>query len=342
MKLSKRARDGIWMLVYNDDAGKRKRISTGTRDRAEAERQSHLILAGQGPRAPGYTLGEALDSAWQRRWKNQKGARQLNYVVAQVKADLGKLQCRDLTYSVMETYVEQCEDAGLAAATINHRLGTVSVALDMAAKRNKIPAVPPMPRCKVQNRRLRYISKDEEALLLKHADPIMEALIKVLLDTGCRLSEITCSTPADVVDRNLRLIDTKNGKSRAVPLTVRAKVALAYLHVNPQWQAITRDVRRTAVRKDSAKDWCVKHFTRVRNAAGLPDVSLHILRHTCASRLVEAGVDLYRVKEWLGHSTITMTERYAHLSPDALSDVVSVLEQPTADVVPLRRNEWAS
>lgn len=340
MKLTKRARDGIWLLEYRDPEGNRKRVSTGTRDRNEAERQSHLIIAGQGPRAPGYTLADALDHAEARRWRNQKGYRQLAYVINVVRADLGKLQCRDITYSVLETYVEQCEAQGLKPATINHRIGVVSVALDMAAKRNRIPAVPPMPRLRMDNKRLRFLSKDEEARLLKAAaaDPIMEALIKVLLDTGCRLSEITGTKPADVVDRTVRLIDTKNGKSRAVPLTVRAKVALAYLHVNPLWQEVTRGVRDTSVRKASAKDWCVKRFTTIRDAAGLPDVSLHILRHTCASRLVEAGVDLYRVKEWLGHSTITMTERYAHLKPDALADVVGVLEQPTAEVVQLRKD----
>ena len=135
MKLTKRARDGIWMLSFNDPAsGDRRRISTGSRDRAEAERQSHLIVGGQGPRAPGYTLGEALEHAWRRRWRDQKGARQFAYVMATVQADLGKLQCRDITYAVLETYAEQCLDAGLKPATINHRLGAVSVSLDLAAK----------------------------------------------------------------------------------------------------------------------------------------------------------------------------------------------------------------
>ena len=52
----------------------------------------------------------------------------------------------------------------------------------------------------------------------------------------------------------------------------------------------------------------------------------HILRHTCASRLVQAGVNLQTVCEWLGHSSIDMTMRYAHLAPDHLQDALSVLE----------------
>jgi site-specific recombinase XerD len=47
-------------------------------------------------------------------------------------------------------------------------------------------------------------------------------------------------------------------------------------------------------------------------------VTFHSLRHTYASQLVQAGVDIYHVKELLGHSTITLTERYSHLSDSAL------------------------
>jgi site-specific recombinase XerD len=53
---------------------------------------------------------------------------------------------------------------------------------------------------------------------------------------------------------------------------------------------------------------------------------MHALRHTCASRLVNAGIDLYVVKEWLGHSSIQITERYAHLSPSKLVHAVEALE----------------
>ena len=54
---------------------------------------------------------------------------------------------------------------------------------------------------------------------------------------------------------------------------------------------------------------------------------MHALRHTCATRLVNRGIDLYVVKEFLGHSTIQVTERYAHLSPDKLAHAAEILDE---------------
>lgn len=72
-----------------------------------------------------------------------------------------------------------------------------------------------------------------------------------------------------------------------------------------------------------------KCWAWVRKQMGLEgdsDYVIHACRHTCASKLVNAGVDLYVVKEWLGHSTIKITERYAHLDPGKLVHAVEVLE----------------
>ncbi|HZV47251.1 MAG TPA: site-specific integrase, partial [Thermodesulfovibrionales bacterium] len=60
---------------------------------------------------------------------------------------------------------------------------------------------------------------------------------------------------------------------------------------------------------------------------GLEDVRFHDLRHTFATRLVQAGIDLYVVKELLGHKTITMTMRYAHHNPESLRHGVEVLDR---------------
>lgn len=70
---------------------------------------------------------------------------------------------------------------------------------------------------------------------------------------------------------------------------------------------------------------------KARRKAGLDDIRFQDLRHTFASHLVMAGVDLMTVKELLGHKSIKMTERYSHLSPNHKANAVKVLESLSTD-----------
>ena len=77
------------------------------------------------------------------------------------------------------------------------------------------------------------------------------------------------------------------------------------------------------------KDWLRNAWDRAREALGLSQDKqfvIHACRHTCASRLVQKGVNLRVVQEWLGHKTIQMTMRYSHLSPANLQEAAIVLE----------------
>ncbi len=78
-------------------------------------------------------------------------------------------------------------------------------------------------------------------------------------------------------------------------------------------------------RPQYSKDYYTKQFARILESAGVRNANLHTLRHTFASHLVMNGVDLRTVQELLGHSTITMTEQYSHLSPDHRTRAVSKL-----------------
>jgi len=69
-----------------------------------------------------------------------------------------------------------------------------------------------------------------------------------------------------------------------------------------------------------------KGFRSACAKAGLQDFRIHDLRHTCAAWLVSEGVPLSEVRDLLGHASITMTERYAHLAPDRVRSAVAKLE----------------
>ena len=112
---------------------------------------------------------------------------------------------------------------------------------------------------------------------------------------------------------------TKNGRSRSVPLTERAALAL---------QASDRTRRGPFTSIVQAKFRAA--WNEAKHEVGLgaePDVVPHILRHTCASRLVQGGIDIRRVQTWLGHQTLQMTMRYAHLASGDLDICVPILER---------------
>jgi len=70
-----------------------------------------------------------------------------------------------------------------------------------------------------------------------------------------------------------------------------------------------------------------KSWSSLLVKANIKDFRFHDLRHDFASRLVMAGVDLYRVRDLLGHGSIEMTERYSHLAPTALAEAVETLSR---------------
>ena len=76
------------------------------------------------------------------------------------------------------------------------------------------------------------------------------------------------------------------------------------------------------------KHECKWPLRRAQRKAGILEVGWHDLRHTFASHLVMRGVPMKAVQELLGHATMEMTMRYAHLSPDVRRDAVKVLDQP--------------
>jgi site-specific recombinase XerD len=133
----------------------------------------------------------------------------------------------------------------------------------------------------------------------------------------------------------LFLPQTKNGDSRDVPLNGTALAALEKLYAESKGDFVFPNA-------ESPRGWFLSAVER----AGLKDYTWHCNRHTFASRLVMAGVDLDTVGELLGHGTAQMTKRYAHSSVnhkqsavEPISQVQSATETATTDK---RRNRASS
>ena len=172
--------------------------------------------------------------------------------------------------------------------------------------------------------RTRFLSHDEYRRLLAAAGPHLRPIIETAVATGMRLEELLSLKweHVDLERREVRLVVTKSKQPRVIPLSDRAVAIIAaaarsaqaspYVFTNPASGSRFKTVKRA--------------FRTACRRAGVQDMRFHDLRHTFATRLVQSGVDLYVVKELLGHKTITMTMRYAHHYPESLRHGVDVLD----------------
>lgn len=162
----------------------------------------------------------------------------------------------------------------------------------------------------------------------------LKPMVIISLNTGLRRGEMFQLEWADI-DFNRALLtvrgeNTKTNISRFIPLNVAAMDTLKQWRLQCSSDSVLVFVNpKTGKRFDNIQT----SWERVRNTAKLADFNWHDLRHTFASELVQRGVDLYQVKVLMGHSTIAITERYAHLRPDNLSAAVAVLDRANTDNV---------
>lgn len=175
-----------------------------------------------------------------------------------------------------------------------------------------------------ENVRERYLNDDEEARLLAVVPAPYATFCRVALYTGCRLGELL-SARWDFIDWNRRLLTvptSKNGKPRHVELSSLVLEAL---------KAVPRRVDTPFVFADCGTGRTLSHrFPVWAKAAKLPTegpdkVTFHTLRHTFASRLVMAGVDLLTVQKLGGWGSLAMVQRYAHLAPAHTQAAVEAL-----------------
>jgi len=306
----------------------RLRASTGTHLKGPAGKRALELLRDAQQHRQVWSLGKAVRQTRSTRWegaKNESGA------VANAEAAIehfGKsMHVDSINTFAMDGWVAALKLAGNGPATINRKLAALSAVLRTAHERGALAAMPKVPRMREPEGRLRWLTEVEERQLLaelyrwdKHEE---HALTVFLLGTGLRLGEALTLTWRDVSDE--RVIHVWDGKTghRSVPGNLRVTNA-----VHQQW------AYRPAAAADRVWTLDRRKYQRVLAAAmrvvRIEDASVHTLRHTFASKLVQKGVNISVIQRLLGHKSVTTTMRYAHISADNLRDAVETLEDRAA------------
>lgn len=226
------------------------------------------------------------------------------------------------TEEMLDDIVGKLRKRGNGNATINRKMAALSKLLRKAQKMGDLVSLPEFKRQKEKAGRIRFLEPTEEDLIFSELKAVSQAYYRLsifLVDTGARLNEGLGLRWNDVNSKRATFWVTKSGRSRSVPLTQRASKAI-----------FAADRRQLGPFSDINEQKYRAAWNAVKEQVGLgsdKDVVPHVLRHTCASRLVQGGIDIRRVQMWLGHQTLSMTMRYAHLASHDLDMCVPVLER---------------
>ncbi len=201
----------------------------------------------------------------------------------------------------------------LAPATIRNRLAYLRAACNWAWKHQSMGDQQPGARMTmpaVNNERQAYLTADQVHALAKACErPETGAIVRLAFYTGLRwIKELLPRKPADVVNLDgttwLVVGKTKNGLPRMVPIPPKVIPDLQFLPLELDPGTYYRD------------------FLKARKALGLDHIRMHDLRHSLASAIVSQGNSLQDVKAALGHVSHTSSQRYSHLYPERLKEVI--------------------
>ena len=231
----------------------------------------------------------------------------------------GKLRLNDIRTQDVAVWLASKADDGLAPATIEKIRVTFSRSFELGRQWNVPGAetnpVRNVPRRRFNNARERFLS----AALAASENPQLKSIVGLLLLTGARKTELLTARWEHVdLERKAWFIPTtKTGKPRHVPLSRAAVDIIAAL---PRF----RDCPWLVPNPDTLKPYVTlkRGWDTARSAAGLPGLRLHDLRHSAASFMINAGVDLFAVGRVLGHTDHKSTMRYSHLANDTLMKAV--------------------
>lgn len=326
---------GIWWCRYADAQGKEHREKVGRRSDAVAlynKRKTEALQRKKLPErflAKGVTFSTLCDDAIEHAAaeNSAKSVYELKLKVADLLPAFGDKKAEDITKQDIVRWLQaESKSREWKASSRNRWQAAISLIFRVGIDNEKITTNPAsrIRRKTENNARVRFLTDEEENKLREAiTEPRLVAALEISLHSGMRQSEqyTLLWSQVDLEKRLVFLPKTKNGKPRHIPLNAVAVAAFERLKAKGQGTDAPVFPGRKGESAQGARGWFKDAVTR----AGLVDYSWHCNRHTFASRLVMAGVDLRTVGELLGHRTAQMVMRYTHLAPSHTASAVDRL-----------------
>lgn len=326
-----------------------------TKNRREAEKVEADVRKqkegrspqGWNPDDPGsITLADAMKRLYTERWSRTKDHKR---TLARTERIVGMLGAETPLSTIDSPKVSQMaatlrqpghgRSSGLKDSSVNRYFATLKTLLITAQREwGAIPSIPYVKLTKEHTGRLRTFSVEEETKIqeilrgrstvrgkeVSSLSTETADLFLLLVDTGIRLGEAVKLESRDVnLETGLiHVWENKGDRPRSIPMTARVRAMLT-----PRRERGGRIFNFTDGQQvEGVWRRCIRKQEDGTPRPEFADAVIHSYRHTYASRLVQLGVPLYSVQRLLGHSTLKMTERYAHLTPESFRESAKLLD----------------
>jgi site-specific recombinase XerD len=326
----------IWWIRYTNEQGNRVTAKVGTYAAAVhvyEQRTAAIRLGVLLPHSPrhGVKFSELVTDAINFAEKHHRASKDFKQRANLALETFADRVAESVTTRELQDWIdEMAEEREWSGGTRNRFKSTLSTVFREGMRAGKIKVNPArlIRRSKESLGRVRFLSYEEEAKLreaiaatlpgrIKDVGKSAFAQLDVALHTGMRKAEQFTATwdQVDLEHGFIYLSMTKNGTDRFVTLNSAAVEVLRALQERHNQLGLPPDSTLFHSKRDGLIKNPRKWFATALEQAGIEGVTWHTLRHTFASRLVMAGVDLKTVQELMGHKTIAMTARYAHVAP---------------------------
>ncbi|RJR33253.1 MAG: site-specific integrase [Desulfobacteraceae bacterium] len=338
-----RKRGDSYQIDYRDPNGKRIRLSFDKKKDAEAELGKRVSLIAEKryldvKREYTNTLKDLLKKYAENYEKQASYGKYKTYCVENFREHFGEdTLLASIRYVDLETYRNKLRSKLTvngtlrADASVNremaclHHIFRKAVEWDMVEK-NPFDAGKSLL-LKENNQRIRYLTEEEVTRLMAECKPKkhLHRIVVCALNTGMRKGEILSLRWSQIRNGFIYLEKTKTNERREIP-------------VNEDLDSLFKEIRKEqGLTSEYVFTYAKRLISRIDRAfhgalkrAGIEDFKFHDLRHTFASHLIMKGGTLKEAQELLGHKTMTMTLRYAHLSQDHKKRAVSLLNGLTS------------
>jgi integrase len=332
--------------------GKIVRKSTGTSIYKEAELMLHTEKKSvrEGKLTDTVKIANHMFAELAEKYKawvtgRQASANNKKYIIEHLKKRFGLLPLRQFNTLLIEQLqtdlmvkgFKETSKKGMNAGGLNKVLGLVHHMFTKAVEWEMVEAETLKKVRKVrrgkEDKQLRFLSLEEAQALVSVCDEHIKPIVITALNTGMRKGEIFRLTwdEVDLAHGFVLLSKTKNGERREIPINNSLKAV--FQRLPRHFVEVEKDGQKELVPYVFHDPKTLRPYVDLKRSfatalknAGITDFHFHDLRHTFASQLVMAGVDLVAVKELLGHKDIKMTLRYAHLAPAHKRKAVNVLD----------------